>query len=369
MPAVAAAPSRVRAFIRRVCKFQRKQSGFTRLYNVALNELGRITSGKTEVMCVLRALQEYEYARYYHRDPRPISAEDFADLAGDDVDVSGVRKALKDLCDRGVLKRKESCSRGKHVYSVPYKDWQKLPTFVVPKKTIQSSEALDSADDTENSELEANGKIIPQEMEADDEPVRLSERLSEGRFSRRHEFPRSANSFRVKSERGPLEYRAVFRNDCLDVIIEPGQARETLAPPREAALSPPAPIANGKGAPFDDFGRENIRTALRFAVFQEAATRAGLPASSYQWSEAEKLWRDLSTEDCIAAVQGIDERITAGEFAEAAFRPRPNSYLKKRIWELPVRPQKISAQAARDRGSEELLRAARELDRKLEQRR
>ena len=71
-----------------------------------------------------------------------------------------------------------------------------------------------------------------------------------------------------------------------------------------------------------------------------AVADAKLSFSRIDLKEAERIFEKLSIEDQLSATQGIRDRLKAGEFQDPRFRPRPDTYLAKRAWERPVRPQK-----------------------------
>jgi hypothetical protein len=50
-----------------------------------------------------------------------------------------------------------------------------------------------------------------------------------------------------------------------------------------------------------------------------------------------------------------------GEFSDPRFRPRPDNYLKNRIWERALRPEKGSKQVSENK-IEQAMRRARELE-------
>ncbi len=77
--------------------------------------------------------------------------------------------------------------------------------------------------------------------------------------------------------------------------------------------------------------------------FREAVSLCELPASEMDLAAAKMEWKQLDPDQKRAALKGLNDRHAAGEFADPAFRPLPQNYLKKRLWQRPVR---VSAQAA-----------------------
>jgi hypothetical protein len=86
----------------------------------------------------------------------------------------------------------------------------------------------------------------------------------------------------------------------------------------------------------------------------ETGKQAGMRGGS---AEIEQLrtsdnWQKLSAEDRQAAVDGIQQRIETGEFADPAWVPTFAVYLRQRRWERPLRPKpKVSAQTNGPPGS------------------
>lgn len=83
--------------------------------------------------------------------------------------------------------------------------------------------------------------------------------------------------------------------------------------------------------------------ASDFAKFLEAATDAGLPASEVDLAVARREWDQLDFNEKQAALMGLAARVEAGEYSDPAFRPLPQSYLKKKIWQRPVRQPTASS--------------------------
>ncbi len=95
-----------------------------------------------------------------------------------------------------------------------------------------------------------------------------------------------------------------------------------------------------------------------FEPFLVEATDCGLPASRVDWDNAKLIWLRLSQSDRMEAIEGLRAR-KASEYADPAFRPRPDRYLEKRVWERPVRS---APKTAHQSAIEETERWAREMD-------
>lgn len=86
-----------------------------------------------------------------------------------------------------------------------------------------------------------------------------------------------------------------------------------------------------------------------FGPFLAAATECGLPASETDIQSAKFEWRSLDLEQKRLAIKGLHDRLVAGEFSDPAFRPLPQNYLKKRLWQRPVRASPRTAPSKSDR--------------------
>ncbi len=96
--------------------------------------------------------------------------------------------------------------------------------------------------------------------------------------------------------------------------------------------------------PSDDFGR-----------FREFADAAELPASEVDWEAAREEWKRLEIAVRLAAVQGLKDRVAAGEWSDPAFRPLPQNYLKNRIWQRPIKLSKPPARSKMDEAERILM--------------
>jgi len=85
-----------------------------------------------------------------------------------------------------------------------------------------------------------------------------------------------------------------------------------------------------------------------FGKFAEMSHAAELTASETDMDAARFEWNRLDFQQKIDAVRGLSERIAAGEFSDPAFRPLPQNYLKRRIWQRVVR-EKQAGPGERDR--------------------
>jgi len=82
-----------------------------------------------------------------------------------------------------------------------------------------------------------------------------------------------------------------------------------------------------------------------FEEFRQACEAAGMSGSDVDWAEARLEWRRLDFEQRAAATQGIRDRVSAGEYSDPAFVPRPLNYLRRRKWQALIRDKRAGAKA------------------------
>ena len=76
-----------------------------------------------------------------------------------------------------------------------------------------------------------------------------------------------------------------------------------------------------------------------FVPFLEGCANCGLSCSGADIEAARQLWQTLTTEDRMAAAQGLYARKQSGEWDDPTFRPLPDNYIRKRIWLRELRPR------------------------------
>lgn len=86
--------------------------------------------------------------------------------------------------------------------------------------------------------------------------------------------------------------------------------------------------------------KATTRARDNFAPFVEMCGAAEMSGSEIDMNAARAQWGRLSFEERLAAVQGIKDRIAAGELADPGFRPLPQNYLKNRIWQRAIREKR-----------------------------
>jgi hypothetical protein len=107
--------------------------------------------------------------------------------------------------------------------------------------------------------------------------------------------------------------------------------------------------------------------------FAAAVADAELPQSSVDQERARRFFFELPVSDRQAAIAGLRERIAKGEFENPTYRPRPDNYIRNRVWERPVKekPAKRKSwwQQRREAVNAEVTRWAREMDQLIAKRR
>jgi hypothetical protein len=169
--------------------FKRRRAGYTPLdHREVFYNLSRLTAGKTQLLCILYVLQSTAGAsRAAGEDApaesEPISTEEFAWFCGE-KNLRTVQAALEDLCERKVLVRKMK-KRGQYVYAAPAASWEKLPSFLPPKKPVDSAESLDESGTSEEEEGDEMANLQRRKLRLNslgDQPLELSA----GRPSKAH---------------------------------------------------------------------------------------------------------------------------------------------------------------------------------------
>jgi hypothetical protein len=82
---------------------------------------------------------------------------------------------------------------------------------------------------------------------------------------------------------------------------------------------------------------ELLESGLPFDLFVSACRDCGLSVAPSDISLAHATWRVLDWTQQQAAIDGIRARLAAGEYDDSAYRPLPQNYLSKRMWQRPIR--------------------------------
>lgn len=94
-------------------------------------------------------------------------------------------------------------------------------------------------------------------------------------------------------------------------------------------------------------------------IFSDVALRAGMRASDDEFRNVgEDLWPPLDYEQKRLAIDGVKLRVASGEYADPAFVPLLENYVKKRLWTRPPR-------AAPSRGMDRKAAANKDFERRV----
>ena len=316
------------------------EKGFTQFPNAYLVHLGRICSGSAEQLCVLFiARHTFSAARDAGQAApdrsKPLSTEDFTWFLFESArqapitvkqhlaNVRLVEHSLKRLSEDKVIDRKAGPKRGTWTYRIQIEKWEQLPDYV-QKKPAASAESLDSADEEPEEEDRAaphwQGRWVSNGAKQD--AVDLTYRPD------RIRPPRCKN--------GEIEVKArVSRNGTLEQEV------------RILSFSEEKEKVQRNGFRQESVSVENTGPHIPYSSgwngFFLAVADSKLSFSRVDLQEAERIFNRLSLEDQILATQGLRDRLKAGEFNDPRFRPRPDTYLAKRAWERPIRPQKAES--------------------------
>ncbi len=86
-------------------------------------------------------------------------------------------------------------------------------------------------------------------------------------------------------------------------------------------------------------GSKELSLQDDFHRFTEACAIAEMVGSESDLFMARTWWVRLDLADRLAAVAGIKDRVAAGEYDEARYRPLPQNYLQQKLWQRTIRPR------------------------------
>jgi hypothetical protein len=267
------------------------------------------------------------------------TAKDLAAELGASED--GVDEALKELRFKNLVEGK---ANGKRMLYRPLEG--NFPCEPVPKKPPAAEGNLRTVVRDENPEVyeteDSDKNGFDESSPGQREPRAFQKRIFQigcGRDLHRAKVGFFVEVFEHESDselggHGELTFSGGRLRYCSRI----GRTASTTEEPK-AANRTGGPQSNGapKQSPLIDPAESH--GAPKFDVFMAACARAELPSSRVDWEAARGVWKTLSLPERIAAVQGIENRIANGEFSDPAFRPRPDTYMNKRVWERPLRPQ------------------------------
>lgn len=381
-------------------KYEQRSDGFLYVeYRQVYYNLMRLTGSHAQICCVMHVLTETISAvrpkkSKPRKETRPIEVEEFQFFIQDSL--SSIQHALQDLSDRKIIPRRPATAsdfqgrkapdelRGWYVYSAPIESWDGIPAYKPEPKTAEpdepATEDTDDGDDGDGGELDdlRQKKLHLITGTTTGEPLRLKPH----RPTKAYEPPVPVE--KVQFEAGAELYiEAILHRGLLKVSIQLPEWLLALAKERQRQ-------GGGSDAKFS-VGK-NVSVASNtltgsaggsFAAFFEVGIQAGLPASREDWRETERWWNNkhpdqardpenrMSMEDRLNAVKGIIDRVACGEYREPKpgeedFRSGPLNYLRKRVYDRPLRPGKAKGVNKHDQSNQQLMEGAREFDRQME---
>jgi hypothetical protein len=296
-----------------------RRKGFTPFPNDVLLDWPRLMSGNAQIFTVMYINSETTgAARARGTQPpywsRPISTEEFAGFAR--CTVRAIQLAIDDLVARKVIERKGATGSVCR-YHLPFETWPALadrPSTVVP---IESAEEPEEETE-EEAAARAKGAI----------PVFTKpQRLRGGARPRPKELPAAASSLRVTAD-SEVEYSGTLCNGILSLEFKiPKGEYSAKRGEKDFAGFDSKPNRTHAGVVDDkDFKR-----------FVHVAREVGLPFSGVDLGSTYQAWQKLTLADRAAAIQGLTDRQAAGEYDNPTFRPLPQNYLKRRMFERVIR--------------------------------
>ena len=362
----AAAPARVKARDAREKEkppaVRKRTSGYLAIdFGIEFYEIPRLCSGKAEICIVQYILSETKSADQIEvrekgkttlrkrrpNEPAPrftrwIKVEEFSEYAR--CKPRAVEDALKRLCEAGVIE-KDAKGPG---YRCLVEKWSKLPDYT--PEPIK----LAVVDDPEDEDLEEE----EQQIAAESVPVfKAPLELLPNRAGRARELPKPAVKLQLRSDvRAQVD--AVINQGLLLIRIHGLASEQEKQGEHKAKKHVTAwPAKNGSGGS-NGLNRnvQELAGADGFAQYMEACTRCKMRASEEDWKTAASLWKGLSIEHRIAAVQGLNDHFAAGDIE---FLGRPDTFLQKKAWQRGVR-KRIDP---KDQGREEAMDWARSISR------
>lgn len=133
---------------------------------------------------------------------------------------------------------------------------------------------------------------------------------------------------------------------------ESAKARSERITENKDVCSPRASDSASVSKGFEFIKETSLQVLDDFSRFTEACNAAELSGSSSDLTAAGFEWRRLNFQQKLDAVQGIRDRVAAGEFSDPGFRPLPQNYLKNRIWQREVRVRRQEPKSVNDRAIE-----------------
>ena len=326
-----------------------RRKGFTPFPNDVLLDWPRLLSGNAQVFTVMYLNSETTGAvRTRGTDPpywsRPISTEELASFAR--CTVRAIQLALDDLAGRGVIERKKSLN-GASRYHIPFDVWSRLPDRPPTVQPI-SGESEEPEEETGEGATLA-GQVLP--------VFSKPQRLRGGARPRPKELPTAVGKLRVTSD-AEIEYSGTICDGVLFLEFKVPKGGQAKPAERNIFRGTDAKSNKPQSTLVDD---------PLFSRFIATCRKVGLSFSPSDIEASYRQWVKVDAAERPKTIQGLLDRLAAGEYTDPTFRPLPQNYLKKQTWLRAVRrPAGKSDRAndARRRMVQGALAIAREIDRK-----
>jgi hypothetical protein len=307
-----------------------RRKGFTPFPNDVLLDWPRLLSGNAQIFTVMYLNSETTGAvRTRGTEPpywsRPINNEELAGFAR--CSVRAIQLAVDELVERKVIERKSSF-RGAFRYHIPFDVWPSLPDR--PTNVVPISAESEEPEEESEEESRPTGQVVP--------VFSKPQRLRGGARPRPKELPGAASKLRVTSN-GEIEYMGTLCDGVLSIELNIPKGEDS---------------AKGSHKTFQNRDPKSNKTHVgvvddrAFAQFERAARKAELSFSKSDLVAMHKQWAKLSAEERATATQGLLDRAAAGEYSNPTYRPLPQNYLAKRMWERAIRKPAGKAEAKMD---------------------
>jgi hypothetical protein len=326
-----------------------RRKGFTPFPNDVLLDWPRLVSGNAQIFTLMFLNSETTGAvRARGTEPpywsRPISTEELSAFGR--CTARAVQLALDDLAARKVIERKKSL-HGMCRYHIPFDTWAGLPD--------RPSNVLPISGDSEEPEedTEEGGNLAGQVLPVFSKP----QRLRGGARPRPKELPVAVGKLRVTSD-AEIEYSGSI---CDGVLF-----LEFKVPKGESKANQERSNHTEDATKSKKTQTGLIRDAL-FNKFLSTCRKCGLSFSPTDIEKTYRQWSKLPDADKPASIQGLLDRLAAGEFSDPMYRPLPQNYLKNGTWHRAVRRPVSRAESKmeeRRRNVAHAMELAEEIDRK-----
>jgi hypothetical protein len=317
----------------------------------------RLTNdGKGELACLDLILAETigRFGPGSERFSRHILYREFAAVAC--LAERAAEKAIKGLCDRGIIQREGRMEDVGGTWAVTgwgwrplIKQWPTLPDYTPPPPPVLELVSKNE-EDTEGEEEAKNVTEV-----RDLPPVHVRA----GRPSPARKLFEGLKHRTISNREVEVRHR-IYGSELIETFL--------IFPEEEKSVpsKPPGHIKdglNGHAPPQSSPDRRHGPVSPGFQSFLDIAVRVGLPSTREFIADAERLWNKLPVEEQMGAMRMMRAHEQAGTFQHVDLTYWQIDYVvKKRKWELPVHAKKLSKA---EQANEGLMNWAREMDRKM----